>query len=137
MIIFKQKEYSDEDRAEVLSFLCRVEGWKTLARNFHWSSLSKDIHEYLEDLEKDLREYQDKIAEVWQGLTSQRIGVGELNSIQAECEGPLEFIGVIIASTLEFYQGIPDTIEYCGFRGIIEDMIAKAQKYRYLFGLCQ
>lgn len=137
MIVFKQKTYSDEDRALVLSFLCRMEGWKTIARNFHWSSLSKSIHEYLEDLEGELREKQDEIAEVYQGLTDQRIGAGEVIAKTCECGGPLEFIDLIISQTLRFYEGVPETIEYCGLRSVIEELVAVGQKYRYLFRLCE
>lgn len=137
MTVFRQKIYSDEDRATVLSFLCRMEGWKTIIRNFHWSSLGKDIHEYLEDLERIIRESQDELAEVYQGLTNQRIGVGELIPIRSECEGPLELVDSMLSDTLNFYEGVPDTIEYAGFRSVLEDMIAKVQKYRYLFSLCK
>lgn len=137
MIVFKEKNYSEEDRQTVIGFLGVMEGWKAKARNFHWSSLSKSIHEYLEDLEGELREKQDEIAEVYQGLTDQRIGAVEVIAKTCECGGPLEFIDLIISQTLRFYEGVPETIEYCGLRSVIEELVAVGQKYRYLFRLCE
>ena len=51
-----------------ISFLNQLEGWKTKCKNLHWAAPKKNIHVYLDEFLEVLSEYQDSIAEDYQGI---------------------------------------------------------------------
>lgn len=135
MIQFKQKQYSYEDRHVFLSYLSSLNGFLCRAKNLHWAAPGKDIHEYLDDLHKEMSDFQDKIAEGYMGILGQ---MGPLDVQYVECRDTefSDFIDSIIDETLNFYNRIPSGAEFKGLTGETESFIQTAQKYKYLFGLC-
>ena len=51
-----------------INFLNQLEGWKTKCKNLHWAAPKKNIHVYLDEFLAVLSDYQDSLAEEYQGL---------------------------------------------------------------------
>lgn len=124
------------DKTEIfIAFINRLEGWKTKCKNLHWAAPKKNIHVYLDEFLTILSDYQDSLAEEYQGL----LGHMQPNAIKgtpSEVLNALDMILEIKIETLKFYETIPTGVEYSGIRSECETFIHNVLKYKYLFELC-
>lgn len=124
------------DKTEIfLTFINRLEGWKTKCKNLHWAAPKKNIHVYLDEFLTILSDYQDSLAEEYQGL----LGHMQPNAVKgtpSEVLNALDMILEIKIETLKFYETIPAGVEYSGIRSECETFIHNVLKYKYLFELC-
>lgn len=137
MIAFKQKQYSEVDRGTFISYLNKVEAWKTRCKNLHWAADHKDIHEYLDELYNILIDYQDKIAEAYMGITG-KLHPLDINPTACDKITAMDLIEDIINITaVEFYHNIPEDVVFIGIRSEVESFVQELEKYKYLFSLCR
>lgn len=124
------------DKTEIfLTFINRLEGWKTKCKNLHWAAPKKNIHVYLDEFLAILSDYQDSLAEEYQGL----LGHMQPNAVKGTPSDVLNAPDMILEikiETLKFYETIPTEVEYSGIRSECETFIHNVLKYKYLFELC-
>lgn len=124
------------DKTEIfLTFINRLEGWKTKCKNLHWAAPKKNIHVYLDEFLAILSDYQDSLAEEYQGL----LGHMQPNAVKGTPSDVLNALDMILEikiETLKFYETIPTGVEYSGIRSECETFIHNILKYKYLFELC-
>lgn len=121
-----------EVRKKVIDFLCWIEGCKTRLKNLHWSEEDNSKHVYLDDLNTDLNEFEDKFAEAIQA------GVGrfEKETIQGtvvESENPIEIVSSIFNKVEEMRSLLNEKEEqYHGEISWLDDFAVtlKQDKYR-------
>ena len=118
-----------------ITFLNQLEGWKTKCKNLHWSAPKKNIHVYLDEFLGVLSNYQDSIAEDYQG-TLGRMQPNAIKGTSCECLNAIDFIKEIDIKTREFYSKIPSDIDYVGIKSETETFIHNIKVYTYLFKLC-
>ena len=137
MKLYRQRLFSDLDPSIVLQYLGRLSGFISRAKSLHWGAHGKDIHEYLDDLWKELYEFQDTVAEGFMGISGQ-FAAQDVPYLPAEEKtNPQKFIHEVEDRTLEFYNLLPaDDPRYKGLCGETESFIQTIEKYKYLFGLC-
>lgn len=116
------------------NFINRIEGWKTRCKNLHWSAPKKNIHEYLDDFLDILSDYQDNLAEVYQGITGQ-FAPNMLKGIPCDALNAQDFINEVDIKTREFYSALSDDVNYVGIKSECETFINNIKKYIYLFRL--
>ena len=58
-----RKEEINSPQDLFISFLNKLEGWKTKCKNLHWAAPKKNIHVYLDEFLDILGDYQDGLAE--------------------------------------------------------------------------
>ena len=58
----KQEDPNINPSEFFISFLNRLEGWKTKCKNLHWAAPKKNIHVYLDEFLSILSGYQDSLA---------------------------------------------------------------------------
>lgn len=128
---------SNEENSEnkfFIDFICRLEGWKTKCKNLHWAAPKKNIHVYLDDFLGILQDYQDSLAEEYQGI----LGHMKPDAIKGTVSYTLtamDFILEVKTLTLDFYSNIPSGPVYAGIRSECETFIHNIFKYKYLFEL--
>ncbi len=115
-----------------LTFINSLEGFKTCAKNLHWSAINLNIHKQLDKLLNVLSDYQDSIAEEHMGLHGQ-IKPNTIKGICCECDNPILLLNLIENCTLEFYSKLKDEI---GMKSETENFIHNINKFKYLFTLC-
>ena len=118
-----------------IDFICKLEGWKTKCKNLHWAAPKKNIHVYLDEFLDILSDYQDSIAEDYQGI----LGHMQPNAIKgtpSDVLNAIDFIIEIKKGTCEFYKSIPEEICFIGIKSETESFIHNINKYKYLFELC-
>lgn len=124
------------DKTEIfLTFINRLEGWKTKCKNLHWAAPKKNIHVYLDEFLTILSDYQDSLAEEYQGLLG-HMQPNVVKGTPSEVLNALDMILEIKIETLKFYETIPTGVEYSGIRSECETFIHNILKYKYLFELC-
>ena len=117
-----------------INFLNQLEGWKTKCKNLHWAAPKKNIHVYLDDFLSIISDYQDSIAEDYQGI----LGHMQPNAIKGtpcDCLNAIDFVKEVMIKTEEFYNRIPQDTCYVGIKSETETFIHNIYKFKYLFEL--
>lgn len=118
-----------------INFLNQLEGWKTKCKNLHWAAPKKNIHVYLDEFLSILSDYQDGLAEEYQGLLG-HMQPNVIKGIVSNTLNAIDFISEVKQSTFKFYSRIPEGIEFSGIKSECETFIHNILKYKYLFELC-
>ena len=118
-----------------IQFLNKLEGWKTKCKNLHWSAPKKNIHVYLDEFLSVLSDYQDSLAEEYQGI-ERRIQPNEIKGNSGSATNALDFICEVRDETINFYNSLPQEPLYKGIISECKTFIHNINKYKYLFGLC-
>lgn len=117
-----------------INFLNQLEGWKTKCKNLHWAAPKKNIHVYLDEFLGVLSDYQDGLAEEYQGILG-KMQPNAIKGIPSDTLNASDFINEVKYKTLEFYKKLPQDVEYKGIVSECETFIHNINKYKYLFGL--
>ena len=128
-------EPSVEEENKFITFLNRLEGWKTKCKNLHWSAQKRNAHKYLDDFGTVLSTYQDGLAEGVMGIEG-RFQPNMLNGIPCDCINASYLIEEVRSCTLNFYEILPQDTMYKGIVSECETFIQELNKYKYLFELC-
>ena len=118
-----------------INFINLLEGWKTKCKNLHWAAPKKNIHVYLDEFLEILSDYQDSLAEEYQGI----LGHMQPNAVKgtsSDVLNAMDFINEVKIGTAKFYENIPEGTIYAGIRSECETFIHNILKYKYLFELC-
>ena len=117
-----------------INFLNQLEGWKTKCKNLHWAAPKKNIHVYLDEFLAVLSDYQDSLAEEYQGLLG-HMQPNAIKGIVSNTLNALDFIKEVKTGTELFYSKIPTGVAYVGIKSECETFIHNILKYKYLFEL--
>lgn len=117
-----------------ISFLNQLEGWKTKCKNLHWAAPKKNIHVYLDEFLSILSDYQDGLAEEYQGILG-KMQPNVIKGISSNTLNANDFIEEVKVGTLSFYDKIPKESLYKGITSECETFIHNINKYKYLFSL--
>ena len=118
-----------------ISFINKIEGWKTKCKNLHWAAPKKNIHVYLDEFLDILSDYQDGLAEGYMGILG-RMQPNVVKGIASDSLNAIDFINEVRTATLAFYDKIPQETIYKGITSECETFIQSINKYKYLFELC-
>ena len=132
--VSKQEDPNMNPSEFFIGFLNRLEGWKTKCKNLHWAAPKKNIHVYLDEFLDILSDYQDGLAEEYQGLLG-HMQPNAVRGIPSDVLNAIDFIEEIKMHTCKFYESIPEGTCYAGIRSECETFIHNILKYKYLFEL--
>ena len=118
-----------------INFLNQLEGWKTKCKNLHWAAPKKNIHVYLDEFLDVLSDYQDGLAEEYQGLLG-HMQPNVIKGTPCNCLNAIDFINEVKSNTYKYYDNIPEGTSYAGIKSECETFIHNILKYKYLFELC-
>jgi hypothetical protein len=136
--VLRGNRNSDTETVEpqfFINFINVLEGFKTKCKNLHWSAPKKNIHEYLDAFLKVISDYQDGLAESYQGILG-KMQPNAIKGVPSDTLNALDFIREVNNKTLEFYNSIPAEPVYAGIKSECETFIYNISKYNYLFSLC-
>ena len=130
------KTSQDENPSQFfISFINLLEGWKTKCKNLHWAAPKKNIHVYLDEFLGILSDYQDGLAEEYQGLLG-HMQPNVIKGTPCDCLNAIDFINEVKSNTYKYYDNIPEGTSYAGIKSECETFIHNILKYKYLFELC-
>ena len=131
----KQEDSNIAPSELFISFLNRLEGWKTKCKNLHWAAPKKNIHVYLDEFLDILSEYQDSLAEGYMGILG-KMQPNVIKGTPSDTLNAMDFIDEIKLGTVSFYDKIPQETIYKGIASECETFIQNIMKYKFLFSLC-
>lgn len=131
----RQEELNTGTSEFFINFLNRLEGWKTKCKNLHWAAPKKNIHVYLDEFLEILSDYQDSLAEEYQGLLG-HMQPNVIKGTSSEALNAIDFINEVKSYSYEFYEALSEETPYAGIRSECETFIHNILKYKYLFELC-
>lgn len=130
------KTSSDENPSQFfIRFINLLEGWKTKCKNLHWAAPKNNIHVRLDEFLGVISDYQDSLAEEYQGLLG-HMQPNVVKGTPSNVLNAIDFINEVKAGTTKFYENIPEGTLYAGIRSECETFIHNILKYKYLFELC-
>ena len=115
-----------------INFINKLEGFKTKCKNLHWSAPKKNIHVYLDEFLGILSDYQDSVAEDYQGILG-HMQPNVIEGIKSQSLNAIDFINEVKIATETFYNNIPNDTCYIGIKSETETFIHNIFKYKYLF----
>ena len=127
--------YQSDNTQLFIGFINRLEGWKTKCKNLHWSAPKKNIHVYLDEFLSILSDYQDGLAEGYQGILG-KMQPNAVKGIPSETLNAIDFIAEVRKETISFYDRLPKETIYKGITSECETFIQDINKFKYLFDLC-
>ena len=89
-----------------INFINKLEGFKTKCKNLHWSAPKKNIHVYLDEFLGILSDYQDSVAEDYQGILG-HMQPNVIEGIKSQSLNAIDFINEVKIATETFYNSIP------------------------------
>ena len=131
----KQEDPNMNPSEFFISFLNRLEGWKTKCKNLHWAAPKKNIHVYLDEFLGILSDYQDGLAEGYMGILG-KMQPNVIKGTPSDTLNAIDFINEVKGATVVFYDKIPQETVYKGIASECETFIQNINKYKYLFELC-
>ena len=117
-----------------INFINKLEGFKTKCKNLHWAAPKKNIHVYLDEFLGILSDYQDSVAEDYQGILG-HMQPNVIEGIKSQSLNAIDFINEVKITRETFYNNIPDDTCYVGIKSETETFIHNIFKYKYLFEL--
>ena len=121
-------------KENVLTYVNKLEGYKTAIKNLHWSSKNMSEHKLFDDIAESVASIQDEVAEMEQGMHGQ-IERNKLNPTAYTIESNQKFLDDMLDATKEFHKSISGE-EYIGIRSSEESFIGELNKFKYLMDLC-
>ena len=115
-----------------INFINKLEGFKTKCKNLHWAAPKKNIHVYLDEFLSVISDYQDSIAEDYQGILG-HMQPNVIEGVKSQSLNAIDFINEVKIATETFYNKIPNDVCYVGIKSETETFIHNIFKYKYLF----
>lgn len=117
---------------KVLSFVNKLEGYKTAIKELHWDSDSLSQHELCDKIADSIAEFQDTISEVEQSITG-KLAIGNLKPVSYKVTSLKKFVEDVLDAANSFYKSIEDEGDtYTGMRSDCESFLSDMQRNLYL-----
>ena len=117
---------------KVLSFVNKLEGYKTAIKQLHWDAKNMSQHELCDDIADSIAEFQDTVSEVEQSITG-KLKVNSLKPTEYKIKDLKSFVQDVLDETNTFYKeikGMGDT--YVGMASDCESFLSDMQRKLYL-----
>lgn len=125
-----------QDNTCILNFICILEGYRIRFREYHWSTDTMASHKLCDDIMSALLNYEDQLAEEFQGIINYRIKPGTIKPIMnvSENSGIIEALNCLVTDIINLKKSIQrlQNINYDGILNIIDDMIHTINTFKYL-----
>lgn len=118
--------------SKVLSFVNKLEGYKTAIKSLHWDSDSLSQHELCDKIADTIAEFQDTVSEVEQSITG-KLEKGKLQPEEYKVTTLKKFVEDVLDAANTFYKSIEDEGDtYTGMRSDCESFLSDMQRNLYL-----
>jgi hypothetical protein len=118
--------------SKVLTFINKLEGYKTAIKQLHWDAKNMSQHELCDDIAESIAEFQDTVSEVEQSITG-KLKVNSLKPTEYKIKDLKSFVEDVLDATNSFYKEIKDMGDtYVGMASDCESFLSDMQRKLYL-----
>lgn len=117
---------------KVLSFVNKLEGYKTAIKELHWDADNMSQHELCDKIADSIAEFQDTVSEVEQSITG-KLATGNLKPVSYKVTTLKKFVEDVLDAANSFYKSIENEGDtYTGMRSDCESFLSDMQRNLYL-----
>ncbi len=117
---------------KVLSFVNKLEGYKTAIKQLHWNAKNMSQHELCDDIAESIAEFQDTVSEVEQSITG-KLKINSLKPTEYKIKDLKSFVEDVLDATNSFYKEVKDMGDtYVGMASDCESFLSDMQRKLYL-----
>lgn len=117
---------------KVLTFVNKLEGYKTAIKQLHWDAKNMSQHELCDDIAESIAEFQDTVSEVEQSISG-KLKVNSLNPTEYKIKNLKAFVEDVLDATNTFYKEVKDMGDtYVGMASDCESFLSDMQRKLYL-----
>ena len=120
------------EKKSIVDFLSALEGYHSLLKTIHWSTTNKPEHLLTDDIDEEVLEFEDRIAEEAMGKLNTRINVGELKTLMPDAKELGPMLTELENDIIKLMNEIGDAPTYCGMINILEEFMEKVSTWNYL-----
>ena len=118
--------------SKVLSFVNKLEGYKTAIKELHWDADNMSQHELCDKIADGIAEFQDTVSEVEQSITG-KLATGNLKPVSYKVTSLKKFVEDVLDATNTFYKSLENEGDtYTGMRSDCESFLSDMQRNLYL-----
>lgn len=119
-------------KSDILQFLSALEGYHQRLKEIHWSTTNKSEHLLTDEIDGDVLEFEDRLAEVCMGCLNTRFGIGDLKTLMPSAKNTTDLITELFSDVNDFKKKIGEESKYAGIQNILDDMAETINKWNYL-----
>ena len=119
-------------KENALKLLCALEGYHEILKEIHWSTDNKSKHLLTDEIDGDVLEFEDELAEVVMGKLDEKFGKGDLKALLPEAEELKGILDELEKDVNEFIDSIGGEHGFGGIYNITDDFLSKIYKWKYL-----
>lgn len=119
-------------KTKVLDFLCALEGYHQALKMLHWSTTNKAEHLLTDEIDGDILEFEDSLAEATMGCLNIRYGIGDLKTMLPSSKNTTELLSELANDIITLKKEIGDDVKYSGLHNILDDYMSKVNAWNYL-----
>lgn len=116
----------------VLYFLSSLEGYHQTLKMLHWSAPSHSLHLLFDDMDKNVLELEDDLAERAMGLLNTKFGIGDLKSMLPNGKNIDSVLSEMEKDTIKLKEIVADDPKYGGIVTMLDDFLGDINKWNYL-----
>ena len=118
--------------SKVLSFVNKMEGWKTAIKSLHWDSKNLSQHKLCDDIADRIADFQDQVSEVEQSISG-KLPLNQLKGSEYNITSLKGFVEDVISDTTSFLKDMEsEGDKYIGMRSDCESFLSDMQRNLYL-----
>ena len=119
-------------KEQTISFLSNIEGYHQLLKELHWSATHHSLHTLTDDMDEEVLEVEDSIAECVMGILDTKFGVRDLKTMLPEAKTLDGLLKEMKKDLIEFKNFVGDDAECTGLQNILDDYMQNINKWNYL-----
>ena len=113
-------------------FLCACEGYHQILKELHWSANNHATHELIDDIDGDVLDYEDRIAECVMGILDIKFGIGDLKTLLPSGKSISAVLVEMRKDVSEYKENVGDKTEFAGLQNILDEFMSSINKWDYL-----
>ena len=117
---------------KALELLCSLEGYHQALKMMHWSTDNHSKHLLTDEIDGDVLEFEDELAEVVMGTLGEKFGKGDLKTMLPEAEELKGMLDELEGDANKFIDSIGGEHGYGGIYNVTDDFLSKIYKWKYL-----
>jgi hypothetical protein len=118
--------------SKVLSFVNKMEGWKTAIKSLHWDSKNLSQHKLCDDIADRIADFQDQVSEVEQSISG-KLPLNQLKGSEYNITSLKGFVEDVISDATSFLKDMEsEGDKYIGMRSDCESFLSDMQRNLYL-----
>jgi hypothetical protein len=122
----------EELKKQTIDFLSILDGNHSVLKTLHWNADKHCEHLLTDDIDDDVLEFEDSLAEQAMGCGGFKFGVKELKSMIPNASNLKDLLSELKGDTIDYYNTLGDDKKYAGIRSSVEEFISKIDKWAYL-----